>query len=116
MLGQKPESLVDSFLLSAMKAIGTFLKVKNVEALQKDLKNDMVNVELLDLAGSRCVVEVGFPPRVKRQGVAIMVGGAVLNVATFIGGNYLAKTFSGENDAADKKKERHDKAPSSILC
>lgn len=46
MLGQKPESLVDSFLLSAMKAIGTFLKVKNVEALQKDLKNDMVNAEL----------------------------------------------------------------------
>ena len=35
--------------------------------------------------------------------VAIMVGGAVLNAATFIGGNYLAKYLD--------EKKRHDLAP-----
>ena len=43
--------------------------------------------------------------------VAIMVGGAVLNAATFIGGNYLAKYLSGDSgQAALDKKERHDLA------
>ena len=38
--------------------------------------------------------------------VAIMLGGAVLNVTTFIGGSYLAKYFSGDDSLAEKK--RHD--------
>ena len=43
--------------------------------------------------------------------VAIMVGGAILNAATFIGGNYLAKTLSGDSgQAALDEKIRHDKA------
>ena len=44
--------------------------------------------------------------------IAIMVGGAVLNAATFIGGNYLAKALSGDSGQAalDEKKKRHDKA------
>ena len=43
--------------------------------------------------------------------VAIMVGGAVLNAATFIGGNCLVKYFSGDNGrAALDEKIRHDKA------
>ena len=43
--------------------------------------------------------------------VAIMVGGAVLNAATFIGGNYLAKYFSGDSgQAALDEKKRHDLA------
>ena len=41
--------------------------------------------------------------------IAIMVGGAVLNAAAFIGGNYLAKAFGG-GDAALDEKVRHDKA------
>ena len=43
--------------------------------------------------------------------VAIMVGGAVLNAATFIGGNYLAKYLSGDSGqtALDEKKG-HDLA------
>ena len=42
--------------------------------------------------------------------VAIMVGGAVLNAATFIGGNYLAKALSGDSGkAAMDEKIRHDK-------
>ena len=43
--------------------------------------------------------------------LAIMIGGAVLNAATFIGGNYLAKALSGDSGqvALDEKK-RHDKA------
>ena len=43
--------------------------------------------------------------------IAIMVGGAVLNAATFIGGNYLAKALSGDSGkAAMDEKIRHDKA------
>ena len=43
--------------------------------------------------------------------VAIMVGGAILNAATFIGGNYLAKALSGDSgQAALDEKIRHDKA------
>ena len=36
--------------------------------------------------------------------LAIMVGGAVLNAATFIGGNYLAKALSGDSAQAALKK------------
>ena len=32
--------------------------------------------------------------------LAIMIGGAVLNAATFIGGNYLAKALSGDGGQA----------------
>ena len=43
--------------------------------------------------------------------IAIMVGEAVLNAATFIGGNYLAKVLSGDSGkAAMDEKIRHDKA------
>ena len=43
--------------------------------------------------------------------IAIMVGGAVLNAAIFIGGNYLAKALSGDSGkAAMDEKIRHDKA------
>ena len=39
-----------------------------------------------------------------------MVGGAVLNAAAFIGGDYLARALGGANTAAQKKKKvRHDK-------
>ena len=40
--------------------------------------------------------------------IAIIVGGVVLNAATFIGGNYLAKALSGDNGQAalDDKKNR----------
>ena len=43
--------------------------------------------------------------------IAIMVGVAVLNAATFIGGNYLARYLSGDDPkAAQEEKVRHDKA------
>ena len=43
--------------------------------------------------------------------IAIMVGGAILNAANFIGGNYLAKALSGDSGkAAMDEKLRHDKA------
>ena len=42
--------------------------------------------------------------------VAIVVGGAILNAATFIGGNYLAKALGSSDDAALDEKKRHDKA------
>ena len=40
--------------------------------------------------------------------IAIMLGGAVLNATTFIGGSYLAKYLSGRN--TDQERVRHDKA------
>lgn len=40
--------------------------------------------------------------------IAIMIGGAVLNATSFIGGSYLAKYLSGDN--VDKERKRHDKA------
>ncbi|MCV6546656.1 MAG: hypothetical protein OIF56_05130, partial [Cohaesibacter sp.] len=43
--------------------------------------------------------------------VAIMAGGALLNAAAFIGGNYLARFLSGnDSSAALEEKVRHDKA------
>ncbi len=39
-----------------------------------------------------------------------MSGGAILNAAGFIGGNYLARAFGGGDHAAGKEKERQDKA------
>ena len=40
--------------------------------------------------------------------IAMMVGGAVLNATTFVGGSYLARYLSGSNHDAERK--RHDKA------
>ena len=37
-----------------------------------------------------------------------MLGGAVLNASTFIGGSYLAKYLSGTK--TDQERRRHDKA------
>ena len=37
--------------------------------------------------------------------IAIMVGGAVLNAAAFIGGNYLARSLGGGNKAALEEKK-----------
>ena len=42
--------------------------------------------------------------------IAIMVGGAVLNAAAFIDGNYLARSLGGGDKAALEEKVRHDKA------
>ena len=43
--------------------------------------------------------------------IAIMLGGAIINAAAFIGGNYLAKALSGDSgNAALAEKVRHDKA------
>ena len=39
--------------------------------------------------------------------IALMIGGAVLNATTFVGGSYLAKYLSG---SGDEEKVRHDKA------
>ena len=40
--------------------------------------------------------------------IAIMIGGAVLNATTFVGGSYLAKYMSGSN--VDAERKRHDLA------
>ena len=40
--------------------------------------------------------------------IAIMIGGAILNATTFVGGSYLTKYMSGSN--VDAEKKRHDLA------
>ena len=40
--------------------------------------------------------------------LATLIGGAVLNATSFIGGNYLAKYLSGSN--LDEERKRHDLA------
>ena len=40
--------------------------------------------------------------------IAIMIGGAILNATTFVGGSYLAKYMSGSN--VDAERKRHDLA------
>ena len=40
--------------------------------------------------------------------IAIMIGGAIVNATTFVGGSYLAKYLSGSNSNAERK--RHDLA------
>ena len=43
--------------------------------------------------------------------IAIMLGGALLNATAFIGGNYLAKSLSGDGgNATLAEKKRHDLA------
>ena len=44
----------------------------------------------------------------KMASIAIMIGGAILNATTFVGGSYLAKYMSGNNSDAERK--RHDLA------
>ena len=52
-----------------------------------------------------------IPAKREKLAIAIIVGGAVLNAATFIGGNYLAKALSGDSgQAALDEKKRHDLA------
>ena len=40
--------------------------------------------------------------------IAIMIGGAIINATTFVGGSYLAKYLAGNNSDAERK--RHDLA------
>ena len=43
--------------------------------------------------------------------IAIVIGGAVLNATSFIGGNYLARYLSGDDTGkAQAEKEKHDRA------
>ena len=41
--------------------------------------------------------------------IALMIGGAIINATTFVGGSYLAKYLSGSSDS-DEEKRRHDLA------
>ena len=47
------ESLIDSFIFLVTKAVGMSLNIKDIDAYQKDLRNDyIINKELSNLAGS----------------------------------------------------------------
>ena len=44
----------------------------------------------------------------KMASIAIMIGGAIINATTFVGGSYLAKYLAGGN--VDAERKRHDLA------
>ena len=44
----------------------------------------------------------------KMASIAIMIGGALINVAAFVGGSHLAKYLSGDQNSAEEEKKRHD--------
>jgi len=47
------ESLIDSFIFIATKAVGMAIKIKDIESYQKELRNDYIlNKELSNLAGN----------------------------------------------------------------
>ena len=47
------ESLIDSFILLATKAVGMTVNIKDIDAYQKELRNDyIINNELSNLAGN----------------------------------------------------------------
>ena len=47
------ESLIDSFILLATKAVGLAVNIKDIDAYQKELRNDyIINNELSNLAGN----------------------------------------------------------------
>ena len=47
------ESLIDSFIFLACKVVGMAVDIKDIDAYQKELKNDyIINKELSNLAGS----------------------------------------------------------------
>ena len=50
---KRTESLVDSVICLASKALRVLVKIKDLDALQKELKNDyIINRELSNLAGN----------------------------------------------------------------
>ena len=44
----------------------------------------------------------------KMASIAIMIGGALINVTAFVGGSHLAKYLSGDQNSAEEEKKRHD--------
>ena len=52
----------------------------------------------------------------KMASIAIMIGGALINATALVGGGYLAKYLSGDqNIVKEKKKKRHDLAVEKYL-
>ena len=41
--------------------------------------------------------------------IALMIGGAIINATTFVGGSFLAKYLSGSSEKKEKKKKKRKK-------
>lgn len=46
----------------------------------------------------------------KMASLAILIGGTLINATAFVGGSYLAKYLSGDNNSVEEEKKRHDLA------
>ena len=71
----------------------------------EDLKSFPPAFEINDLKKNSALIY-----NITMASIAIMAGGAILNAAAFIGGNYLARALGGGDKAALDEKVRHDKA------
>ena len=49
---KKTESFIDSFIFLAAKAVGMSVKIKDIDAYQKELNDYIINKELSNLAGN----------------------------------------------------------------
>ena len=51
----------------------------------------------------------------KMASIAIMIGGALINATALVGGSYLAKYLSGDQNIVKEKKKRHNLAVEKYL-
>ena len=51
----------------------------------------------------------------KMASIAIMIGGALINATAIVGGSYLAKYLSGDQNIVKEKKKRDDLAVEKYL-
>ena len=94
--------LKENFLGHRRTSVMNYGKWTAILAGSLALKTDLEDQKILPKQLLR------IPVTTKMASIAIMLGGAVLNATTFIGGSYLAKYLSGGN--TDQERVRHDKA------
>ena len=102
-------------LVGLTAAVGYLAKKILKENFLGDPSSNVMNYAKFTgvLAGSMALktilkIRKYFQNLFKMASIAIMLGGAVLNASTFIGGSYLAKYLSGTK--TDQERRRHDKA------
>ena len=108
--------VTDSAVLDGLTAgVGYMAKKILNEHFLGDPSSNVMNYAKFTgvLAGSMAMktlwkIRKYFQNLFKMASIAIMLGGAVLNASTFIGGSYLAKYLSGTK--TDQERRRHDKA------
>ena len=50
---------------------------------------------------------ISFSKRNSMARIAIVVGGAIINATTFVGGSFLAKYLIGNQNSVEEERKRH---------